>query len=93
MNRERAAQVVDVLKFLAEGGSTDDIEEKHLDGKWSNFAEPWMLDSPDYTYRIKRVAREFILELNPNGTVRHTVVKGDEPWFDDCVHIKVREVL
>jgi hypothetical protein len=38
-------------------------------------------------------AREWVLELNPDETVRHTVKKGDEPWFDDCVHIKVREVL
>jgi len=44
-------------------------------------------------YRIKPKAREFILELNTDGTVRNALERGEEPWFDGAVHIKVREVL
>ena len=36
--------------------------------------------------------REFVLEMNNDGTVRNVLEAGEEPWFDGAVHIKVREV-
>lgn len=47
----------------------------------------------DFEYRIKPEPREFVLEMNTDGTVRNILERGEAPWFDGAVHIRVREVI
>ena len=92
MDRQRAKELLPIIEAFANG---EDIEIECGVG-WIGAAEQIDLSNRVIAaseYRIKPKPREFVLEMNTDGTVRNILEAGEAPWFDNAVHIKVREVV
>ena len=92
MDKKETAEAIKVMQAYIDGERID--YKRRSDSKWfplENFRPFWSWRTQEY--RLTPKPREFILELNKDGTIRCTVEAGKEPWFDKAVHIKVREIL